>query len=569
MQSLKNLVETQGVTILSVIHQPRKFIFDLFDSLVLLGVGGNMVYHGPVNEAEQYFGRLPKPYHLPTGESVADWLIDVSSGRLEPETPERSESMSDVDAEEVLDSIILDNDAVGVAGPSSNKVDSAYEEAKLRREVLYTEWKSHVNSTGSKSEPTFSPPEPYDLPVPGDKPSFLFQLKVQLLRNFVLAWRNRFPKLVDTTIILVAVSLISLFEGVVNVTGGGEPGVDFSELTSGDAVDLVKSFPDLFNHTLIQLPVLIRFAMKLGIIVSVLLGLMASKSITQYRLEFFREAGSGYNINAYFLAVNITSFLEHSSQMIIAAMAAFWFRDSIGIWYSYYVNFLALMWICVAWGLLIPLIVPPENVVLVVGFFMAFFGLLFSGALPPVEFSTLYGGNVPLALFSGLVSVNRYFVEGLTVHEQRCLPAQSGFAVDPYASQYPLNASASALAHLGQNDRGVIQQTCNGWYWGVLPAFAVGLTVRYLAAGVIHASYRSKQSKKPLTRVLFRYPLAENRAFMEFAVYILIFVVLLCLTSWAILGKRGDSGVWDPQKDPKANETLTNEIFDYYSGVFP
>ena len=40
MSSLKNLTETQGVTVLSVIHQPRKAIFDAFDSLVLLGVGG-------------------------------------------------------------------------------------------------------------------------------------------------------------------------------------------------------------------------------------------------------------------------------------------------------------------------------------------------------------------------------------------------------------------------------------------------------------------------------------------------------------------------------------------------
>ncbi len=43
MGSLKKLVENQGVTVLSVIHQPRKAIFDSFDSLILLGVGGNMV----------------------------------------------------------------------------------------------------------------------------------------------------------------------------------------------------------------------------------------------------------------------------------------------------------------------------------------------------------------------------------------------------------------------------------------------------------------------------------------------------------------------------------------------
>ena len=58
MQSLRNLVEHQGMTICSVIHQPRKFIFELFDSLILLGVGGFVVYHGEVDKVEKYFNKL-------------------------------------------------------------------------------------------------------------------------------------------------------------------------------------------------------------------------------------------------------------------------------------------------------------------------------------------------------------------------------------------------------------------------------------------------------------------------------------------------------------------------------
>ena len=40
------------------------------------------MYHGPAKGAEQYFNSLE--YELPKGESTADWLIDISSGRLEP-----------------------------------------------------------------------------------------------------------------------------------------------------------------------------------------------------------------------------------------------------------------------------------------------------------------------------------------------------------------------------------------------------------------------------------------------------------------------------------------------------
>lgn len=53
----------------------------MFDSLILLGVGGKLIYHGPTLGAEPYFTALK--YQLPKGESVADWLIDISSGRLE------------------------------------------------------------------------------------------------------------------------------------------------------------------------------------------------------------------------------------------------------------------------------------------------------------------------------------------------------------------------------------------------------------------------------------------------------------------------------------------------------
>ena len=123
------------------------------------------------------------------------------------------------------------------------------------------------------------------------------------------------------------------------------------------------------------------YATKLGVIVSVLVGLTATKILTEKRSEFFREAGSGYDINAYFCAINIISSLEHSIQVLIASMFALWLRNSLASWYSYYVNFLLLAWLCVSWALFFPLVVPLKNVVLVTGFYMTFFALLFSGTV--------------------------------------------------------------------------------------------------------------------------------------------------------------------------------------------
>jgi hypothetical protein len=60
-----------------------------------------------------------------------------------------------------------------------------------------------------------------------------------------------------------------------------------------------------------------RFPLKVGIITAVLMGLQSTKVLTNKRIEFFREASSGYNINAYFVAINITATLEHSTQAVI------------------------------------------------------------------------------------------------------------------------------------------------------------------------------------------------------------------------------------------------------------
>jgi uncharacterized membrane protein YidH (DUF202 family) len=62
--------------------------------------------------------------------------------------------------------------------------------------------------------------------------------------------------------------------------------------------------------------------------------------------------------------------------------------------------------------------------------------------------------------------------------------------------------SSTSFLHLAQNDPNVVERTFQGWYWGVLPAFMVGLTIRVLAGGLIHVSDRSKQAKRSLSREL-------------------------------------------------------------------
>jgi hypothetical protein len=233
----------------------------------------------------------------------------------------------------------------------------------------------------------YAAPTPFPIPEPAERPSFWIQLGIQLERNVLVTWRNKTSKIVDVCLIIIAVALSAGFEGTLQLTRQHTPAVSFEDLTNGTPAGMYMNMPQFFLHATSSKPSLVQFTMKLGVIASVLLALTATRAITAKRLEFFRESASGYNVNAYFAAINITGFFEYSFQMIIAGGAAFWLRNSISIWFGYVYNFLIIMWLTVSWSLLLPLVVPGNNVVLAAGFFTAFFSLLFSGGLPPIEYT--------------------------------------------------------------------------------------------------------------------------------------------------------------------------------------
>jgi hypothetical protein len=292
------------------------------------------------------------------------------------------------------------------------------------------------------------------------------------------------------------------------------------------------------------------YPLKIGIIVAVLVGLQATRILTSKRIEFFREASSGYNINAYFAAINIVATVEHSLQIIIVAFFAAWLRDPLANWFSFFVHFLLLAWICVSWALFVPMIFPPDNVVVIVGFFMAFCGLMISGALPPVKWENIYKGGFTEHL-SGWLSPTRYFFEGLAVGDYRCLPPQSGLTVDDESIHF--NRSWTVLVKvfgMAGHDPNATQQSCGGWYWGVLPSLFVGLTVRFAAGLAMHTFNRSMQTKKPL---LFEMKRDKKARFTVVAMIVTLFL-LVSLTTWLYT------------RDIEPNYEFNEEFYNKFSG---
>jgi hypothetical protein len=227
------------------------------------------------------------------------------------------------------------------------------------------------------------------------------------------------------------------------------------------------------------------------------MGLQSTKVLTNKRLEFFREASSGYNINAYFVAINITATLEHSTQAVIIAFFSAWLREPIANWRSFFIHFVMLTWICISWGFLIPMLFPPDNVVIIIGFFMSFCGLLISGALPPVGYKEIYSSRVTEHL-SAWLSPTRFFYEALTVGDLRCLPEQTGMTVEHESVNFPRNYTVIRQLGLAGHDMNATLQSCDGWYWDVLPSLLVGLTIRFAAGLAMHAFSRAQQTKRPI-----------------------------------------------------------------------
>lgn len=82
MEILHRLARDQGMTVVTVIHQPRSEIFALIDDVVLLARGGRLAYTGPRSQVHAYFRAMG--YVCPPTVALADYLADVVNGAHGP-----------------------------------------------------------------------------------------------------------------------------------------------------------------------------------------------------------------------------------------------------------------------------------------------------------------------------------------------------------------------------------------------------------------------------------------------------------------------------------------------------
>jgi len=470
--SLRALLDDNGVTIVSVIHQPRKSVYDLFDNIILLGSGGKMVYHGPAKDAEVYFKTMG--YTVKPGENVADWMIDISTGclGLPPKTD--------------IFGLISDKKKAMKRKAQSIHLDKK-DYMKLTNKFLYDHWEEYFQLISKNNKAQYSSPKPFMIPAMVKKPSFFSQFFIQLQRNVLVFKRNIRSHLLDMFIISIAITVTVAISGTFQFVGEDyleqDLFIPLSNLATEDASKL--PLDKMFRPYQAAASDKITDGLQIAVIGSVLVGLAATKAISGKKLEFLRESSSGYNIDAYYLAITLVMTIEHSIQLIFAGLICGVIRSTPSSWCALIINFIMLGWVCVSWAILFSVIVPPKNLTIVTGFFMAFFGLLFGGAISPVEYEDIYS-KLYLEILSGFLAPTRYFIETFVVSDFKCLPVQTGFT-SFNSTRFPAENKSFFKNHLGQRDPNVGNHSCNGWYWGFLPSFFLGLSIRILAMVLMHA----------------------------------------------------------------------------------
>jgi len=513
----------KGVTIATVIHQPRQAIFNLFDNVILLAAGGKTVFCGPPKSITPYF--MSVGYSPPGGINVADWMLDISTGNLSPGNDLGIDTAS-----------MLSTSSESMSSPLKRTLSTI--RVQEARKHLFQQWENSFEKMPATEKVKYLPPSPSHMPVIDERPSYLKQVSYHIHRNMLVSYRNARSRILDTVVAIVAVVFVTAFDGP--LTFGPSSGeladnrllVPLSYIS--EDVDNLP-FDEMFKPFQMAAEKDIGNAMKVSVICAVLVCLNATKYMSDKCQEQFREASSDYSINAYFTAINITSSIDLLVQMVITGLFAYSIRDPPSLWISFIFNFIMLAWICASWGFLFSVIIPTKNLVTVSGFFMAFCSLLFGGGIPPLKFEDMYT-NTGKAILSGLFAPTRYFIETYVVSDFKCLPVQMGYTHTDGNENHkyiPIEYQSFSVTHLGQSNKSIAHPSCRGWYWGYLPAFLVGLTIRILAGLLMHCVNRSKQNKPSLAKSM-----QDTNFILSLVPFILATPICLALSIVFILVER-------------------------------
>ncbi|KAJ3135653.1 hypothetical protein HDU90_003728 [Geranomyces variabilis] len=342
-----------GLTVVSVIHQPRYEIFADFDDILLLVPGGRTAYHGPTYGARPYFESLG--YEFPDRANEADVLMDILSGK------------------------------------SDHSSDNP-----LKPEQLARAWVQNPRVKSSASMTTLYTPGPDDgelltklVAARGAK--FGYQLWYCLAR----AMRQQ-ARTLGSVVLEV---FVGLFCGaLLGVALVGNDGQIYSSF-------LVEPYGGASSGDLSYTPALL--GLLIGIIVALAAGPAGVKIFSEEKAVYWREAAAGHSPLAYYLGKTIASFPRLLlSALHFAAIFAFISTPLIDFSAVYAITLL-VFWGVYGLATIVSMLVRRENASLL-AVVCALFAAIFCGYGPTLANAKQWG-----VIFIWEMSFNKWAAEAL------------------------------------------------------------------------------------------------------------------------------------------------------------
>eukprot|EP00002_Diphylleia_rotans_P015297 TRINITY_DN2972_c0_g1_i2.p1 TRINITY_DN2972_c0_g1~~TRINITY_DN2972_c0_g1_i2.p1 ORF type:complete len:617 (+),score=88.14 TRINITY_DN2972_c0_g1_i2:1091-2941(+) len=451
-----------GITVATVIHQPRYEIYEMFDNVLLLGKGGRTVYIGPTKEALPYFQGLG--FILPPHGNPSDFFMDVIAGKCSKYTPQKMtarsmESLSIVDlqrfltfhgfsdetAEEIASRSLTGtklkqlpkSDIEQIFEKHSDKIldiiqnptnyDYPVGSLDFGKDFLFQEW-SRKSGVANQSRRTTNPDDDdFDFPLiswllkdirlwmidiketfsvffkddPYRKtPSFFHQLKYCMIRSFIQTYRDKYRIALDSCLHLFAGYFLGLSCQGLQYVGPIAP-------------ELEEFCPyELLHRNKCSLPLEDNFVPS-GNLLCWGIGFagiaMGASTFGNEKVVYWRDASSGLNPLSYHLAKIITDLPRVFLSGSLFFLTFIFVFSPVGRVDHLYLLILVLYWAGFSSGYFISQLVHVEIAPLVGIAFALIWAVVFSGSNPRLtEVEESYGSS---SMFFWDISYARWGVE--------------------------------------------------------------------------------------------------------------------------------------------------------------
>ncbi|KAL0480158.1 ABCG24 [Acrasis kona] len=363
--ALRQIAES-GITTITVIHQPRHEIFQLFHDVILLGKGGNPVYFGPSHLAMKYFTSLG--FECPEHINPSDWMMDIISG----DVPRKNDV--NFKKEDLFDMWkFSSHDYV----PSSQEEDDGYVMVEEKQPDLKQEHKKR-------------------------RRNFFYILYSMIKRNLLQQVRDLSGLFLDNVLVYIAGLCLGMI--FYNQYYIGPPPKEVINMCPDDMKQLCR-LP--IDDPLINQASLVPLSMGLCAIMSSL------SAFGDESLVFHREYLSGVSPFAYFLAKNLAQIPRIAITPLIFLSIYFTMYSPRGNVFEYYLILLLCHFTAYGFGYFISIAIRPSLAQIAAVVMILVFQLI-AGARPTLP--QMYKMPFPLP-FIPYLSYIRYGQEALYLLE--------------------------------------------------------------------------------------------------------------------------------------------------------